>query len=499
MASRGMLPRIGGGGRLNRREGGLIACRMNETMSELAVELHEILGPKGWLTEAEVTGYARDWLDRYGAPPLGVARPASTAEVAAVVSACDLAGVPVIPQGGNTSLCGAAVAERPGAVILSLARMRSIGDPDPDSGTIDVDAGVVLAALHEALLPHDLIFPMHLGAEGTAQIGGLISTNAGGSHAARYGMMQDLVLGLEVVLHDGAIWDGMRHAQKDNAGYQLRKLFCGAEGTLGVVTRAVLKLYPAPKQRETALLAIPDLEALVALGTLIRTEAGEFISALEFFCDFGLDLALRHVDGLVCPLETRAPWYLLVELTAGSMRVPLAEMLSDILERGFDKAMVVDGTIAMSDSQRAALWALREEQPEGQRLEGPQLKHDISVPPGRLAGFLTQSEALCQAIMPGVRVNPFGHLGDGNTHYNLSLPEAGGSFDAVNAELALALGGLASDLGGSFAAEHGLGRSKVALANALRSPTERELMARIKAAFDPDGVLNPGVVVTEKP
>ncbi|RKF16164.1 FAD-binding oxidoreductase [Roseovarius spongiae] len=464
-------------------------------MSGLADKLDGLLGRKGWLTGADAAGHARDWLDRYGESPLGVARPRNTQETAAVVKACRAAGVSIVPQGGNTSLCGAAVAGRTGAVILSLARMRDISAPDPASGAIEVGAGVVLAALHEALEPHDLIFPMHLGAEGTAQIGGLIATNAGGSHAARYGMMQDLVLGLEVVLHDGTVWDGMRAVQKDNAGYQLRRLFCGAEGTLGVVTRAVLKVYPAPKQRETALLALPDLAALAAVGTALRAEAGEFISGAEFFCDLGLDLALRHVQGLDYPLESRAPWYLLVELTAGSARVPLSEMLSDILESGFEKGLVSDGAIAMSEAQRAALWALREEQPEGQRLEGPQLKHDISVPPGRLEQFLTQGAALCEEIMPGVRINPFGHLGDGNTHYNLSLPDAGGDFGPVKERLGLALGGLAGELGGSFAAEHGLGRAKVALADALRAPAERALQARIKAALDPEGVFNPGVVV----
>ncbi|TIT97364.1 MAG: FAD-binding oxidoreductase, partial [Mesorhizobium sp.] len=216
-------------------------------MADPVSVLQAILGPKGWLSGTDAEPYQRDWLNRYGVAPLGVARPVSTAEVAAVVKACREAGVAVIPQGGNTGLCGGAVADRPNAVIVSLSRMTAIGEPDPESGSIAVDAGVVLAALHEALEPHGLMFPMHLGAEGSARIGGLIGTNAGGSQAFRYGMMQDLVLGLEVVTPDGAVWDGLRAVQKDNAGYQLRKLFCGSEGTLGIVTRAVLRLYPAPK------------------------------------------------------------------------------------------------------------------------------------------------------------------------------------------------------------------------------------------------------------
>jgi FAD/FMN-containing dehydrogenase len=464
-------------------------------MSALAQELQELLGPKGWLTGADVAGYDRDWLDRYGAKPLGVARPGSTAEVSAVVAACHRAGVPVVPQGGNTGLCGAAVCGSESGVILSLARMQAIGTPDPATGAVEVEAGAVLAELHSALEGHGLIFPLHLGAEGTARIGGLIGTNAGGSHAFRYGMMQDLVLGLEVVLADGTIWDGMRSVQKDNAGYQLRKLFCGAEGTLGVVTRAVLRLFPEPRQRATALVALPDLAALTAFGTALRADAGEFLSGLEFFCDFGLELALRHVEGLEFPLETRAPWYLLVEIGSGSLRVPLEAILEEALERGFEAGQIVDGTIAMSEAQRATLWRLREEQPEGQRLEGAQLKHDLSVPPGRLEAFLTEAGGLCESLLPGVRINPFGHLGDGNTHYNLTPPEGRADFGNLAPTLAEALGGLAGRYGGSFAAEHGLGRSKIALADGLRGGVERDLMGRIKTALDPQDTLNPGVVL----
>lgn len=462
-------------------------------MADLAGKLGSLLGPKGWLTGDDVGGHARDWLDRYGAPPLGVARPASTEEVAQVVAACHAAGVAVVPQGGNTGLCGGAVCGAPGGVILSLARMNRIGAPDPASGAVEVEAGAVLAALHDTLAPADFIFPLHLGAEGTAQIGGLIGTNAGGSHALRYGMMQDLVLGLEVVLADGSVWNGLRAVQKDNAGYQLRKLFCGAEGTLGIVTRAVLRIFPAPKVRTTALLALPDMAALLETGTRLRAAAGEFLSGLEFFCDFGLDLALRHVTGLEFPLDTRAPWYLLVEMTAGSDMVPLDEIFEGVLSEAMEAGLVLDGTIAQSDAQRAVLWRLREEQPEGQRLEGAQLKHDISVPPGRLDAFIAEGAALCEGLLPGVRINPFGHLGDGNTHYNLSPPPGAPDFGDLAPRLAEGLGRLASEMGGSFAAEHGLGRSKIALADALRSPVERKLMLAVKQAFDAQGTLNPDV------
>ncbi|RUU12096.1 FAD-binding oxidoreductase [Mesorhizobium sp. USDA-HM6] len=464
-------------------------------MTDPVTTLSEILGPKGWLSGTDAEPYQRDWLNRYGVVPLGVARPANTAEVVAVVKACREAGVAVIPQGGNTGLCGGAVADRPNAAIVSLSRMTAIGEPDPESGSIAVDAGVVLAALHEALEPHGLMFPMHLGAEGSARIGGLIGTNAGGSQAFRYGMMQDLVLGLEVVTPDGTVWDGLRAVQKDNAGYQLRKLYCGAEGTLGVVTRAVLRLYPTPKQQASALLVMSDFAAAVSFGAYLRGEAGEFLAGLEFFSDVGLTLALKHLPDLTYQLETRGDVYLLVELASGSTRVPLDDILNSALEWSMEQGLVVDGALANSGSQRAQFWRLREEQPEGQRLEGEQLKHDISVPPGAIARFIKAGATICEAILPGVRINPFGHLGDGNIHYNLSPPEGRTDFDGKAGEFAEALAALATEMGGSFAAEHGLGRAKIAIAERNRSIVERELMARLKGAFDPSGTMNPGVLV----
>ncbi|AZO49058.1 MAG: FAD-binding protein [Mesorhizobium sp.] len=464
-------------------------------MTDPTAVLSEILGPKGWLSGSDSEPYQRDWLNRYGVPPLGVARPASTAEVAAVVNVCREAGLAVVPQGGNTGLCGGAVAEQPNAVIVSLSRMAAIGKPDLDSGSIIVEAGVVLAALHEALEPHGLMFPMHLGAEGSARIGGLIGTNAGGSLAFRYGMMQDLVLGLELVTPDGVVWDGLRAVQKDNAGYQLRKLFCGAEGTLGIVTRAGLRLYPTPKQQAGALLVLPDFAAAVSFGAFLRGEAGEFLTGLEFFCDLGLELALKHVPDLTYQLETRGDVYLLVELASGSPRVPLDGILNSALEWGMEQGLVLDGALATSGAHRAQFWRLREEQPEGQRLEGEQLKHDISVPPGAIARFIEAGARVCQDILPGVRINPFGHLGDGNIHYNLSPPEGRADFDGKAGRLAEALSALATEMGGSFAAEHGLGRAKIAMADRNRDAVERDLMARLKGALDPKGTMNPGVLV----
>lgn len=462
---------------------------------DLHNSLQSLLGEKGWLTPPDTKPWERDWLNRFGEEPLGVARPATCDEVSQVLKLCGSAGIPVVPQGGNTGLVGGSVLGQAGGVILSLSRLDRISEPDIASGTIEVEAGAILAHLHQNLQHSGFMLPMHLGAEGSAQIGGLIATNAGGSHAFRYGLMQDLVLGLEVVLPDGSIWNGLRRVQKDNGGYQLRKLFCGAEGTLGIVTKAVLKLVPEPTQEVTALLAVRDMDACCQLAILCRRQAGEFLSAMEFFSDFGLEMALAKVRNLTFPLESRAPFYLLLEAGAGSSLVPLKEIVSAIIEQAMAEGLVSDGVVAASETQRRQLWRLREAQPEGQRLSGPQLKHDISVPPGLMSEFLRRADKVCQEILPGVRANAFGHLGDGNVHYNLSPPVGRDGFFDFELAFAIQLGRLTSEMNGSFAAEHGLGRAKVALADQLREPLERRVMAQLKSAFDTAGLLNPGVAL----
>ena len=467
-------------------------------MDVLSTKLIALLGPKGWIGPEECQPWQRDWLDQYGEVPLGVARPKSTAEVAEVLRLCYAEGVPVVPQGGNTGLVGAGVLGEPGGVILSLSRMNAISSPDLSSGSISVEAGVILEQLHQSLEGTGLMFPMHLGSEGSAHVGGLIATNAGGSHAFRYGMMQELVLGMEVVLADGTIWNGMRAVQKDNAGYQLRKLFCGSEGTLGIVTRAILKLSTEPKQQLTALLAVRDASGLVKLATKLRAEGGEFLTAMEFFSDVGLGIALENIPGLVFPLQSRASFYLIVEAGSGSMQVPLDSILTEVMEWGMGEGIIVDGALAMPEAQRAVFWRLREEQPEGQRRLGAQLKHDISVPPGQLVNFLDRANDKCSEILEGVTINAFGHLGDGNVHYNLSPPIGQGDFSGREPEFAIKLGRLATIMGGSFAAEHGLGRSKTALADFLRDPVERSIMVSVKKALDVEVQLNPGVLVSSK-
>ena len=465
-------------------------------MDVLSTKLMALLGPKGWIGPEDCLPWQRDWLGQYGEVPLGVARPKSTAEVSDVLRLCHAEGVPVVPQGGNTGLVGAGVLGEPGGVILSLSRMNAISSPDLSGGSISVEAGVVLGQLHQSMEGTGLMFPMHLGSEGSAQVGGLVATNAGGSHAFRYGMMQELVLGMEVVLADGTIWNGMRAVQKDNAGYQLRKLFCGSEGTLGIITRAILKLSAEPKQQLTALLAVKEASGLVKLSTRLRAEGAEFLSAMEFFSDIGLDIAIENIPGLVFPLQSRASFYVLVEAGSGSMQVPLDSILTEVMEWGIDEGIVVDGALAVSEAQRAAFWRLREEQPEGQRRLGAQLKHDISVPPGQLVDFLDRANNECSEILGAVRINAFGHLGDGNVHYNLSPPLGQRDFSGLDNEFVIKLGRLATLMGGSFAAEHGLGRSKTALADCLRDSVERNLMGCVKKALDVEMQLNPGVLVS---
>ena len=465
-------------------------------MSTLSETFKHLLGPKGWIAPEDSSLWQQDWLGHIGQSPIGVACPKSSLEVSKVLKICYLNNIHVVPQGGNTGLVGASILDKPGGIILSLGRMKSISSVDKVNRSLKVEAGVILGDLHSLLEGSGFIFPMHLGSEGSAQIGGLIATNAGGNQAFRYGMMQDLILGLEVVLADGSIWNGMRSVQKDNTGYQLKKLFCGSEGTIGVVTKAVLKLSREPIKYETAIFAIENPENLVKLSTKFRLEAEEFLNAIEFFSNTGLDIALEYIPSLKFPLTNKSNYYLLVELASTSHHVPLDNILSDLIEWGYDKNLVIDGTIAATKAQRTAIWQLRENQPEGQRLMGVQLKHDISIPLNKFSEFLNLASKLCSKMLKDVIINPFGHMGDGNVHYNLSPPNGKKDFDGLNQDLSFLLSSIAQEMSGSFAAEHGLGRSKIFLADILRDPIEREMIHKVKSALDSKNQLNPGVVVS---
>lgn len=467
-------------------------------MNQISKSLRDLLGQKRWITGNECISWQRDWLDSYGEEPLGVAIPKTVSELQAIISICYQNQIAIVPQGGNTSLVGSAVLGSPGGIILSLSKMNKILSLDISSGIIIVEPGVILENLHEYLRDTNLMLPMHLGSEGSAQIGGLIATNAGGNNAFRYGMMQDLVYGLEVVLADGSIWNGMRHVQKDNSGYQLRKIFCGSEGTLGVISKAVLKLVPKPSQTLTSLFVINEASHLIKIANKLKTECGEFLSAMEFFSDTGMQIALDNIPNLLFPLSSRGKYYFLVELHACSKKVPLELIFSEIIESAFEEEIIIDGSIATSEKQRKIFWRLRDEQPEGQKRLGYQLKHDISVPPGKLVSFLNDADKICNELLPGTRINPFGHIGDGNVHYNLSPPLGAKSFKNLDSKFSFRLSKLVEDLGGSFAAEHGIGRSKLELNYQLRSPIEKKLMHAIKKSFDTKNNLNPGAVVVKK-
>lgn len=462
----------------------------------LVDKLAMLLGSKGWLTDAsDTTKYSRDWLNKYGVPPIGVARPASTMETSEVLRLCYETNTPIVPQGGITGLVGASVACAPGTIILSLERMNNIESIDEQNFTTTIGAGVVLEQLHNTLAEKDLMFPLHLGSQGSAQIGGLIATNAGGSHAFRFGTMQDLVLGLEVVLPTGEIWDGTRHLLKDNTGFQLRKLFCGSEGRLGVITRAVLKTYPTHKSQATALIALPNLKSALQFGRVVRNSISEFLTALEFFDDNILELTLKNVSETKWPMDSRSPIYLLVELSCSLKNFELSEFFENFLEDAFKSELITDAVLSQSEEQRLSIWKIRENLPEATLREGPQLKHDISVPVTEIPSFLQDCSTKIKSILPNVRIWSFGHLGDGNIHYNLSPPIGQNDFGSHSDIISYIIYKTAEQHGGSFAAEHGIGRSKKLIADELRSPVERNLMRKIHESIDPKNIMNPGVII----
>ena len=467
--------------------------------SQALAAMRDRVGPRGWIDDADgLVPYLTEWRGNYHPQAAAVVRPASSAEVADVVRLAAGAGIAIVPQGGNTGLCGgAAAAEHGRDIILSTERLNRIRAIDPLNYTITVEAGVVLRAVQEAAAAADRLFPLSLGAEGSCQIGGNLATNAGGTGVLRYGNARDLTLGLEVVLPDGAIWDGLRSLRKDNTGYDLKQLFIGAEGTLGIITAAVLKLFPKPKQVETALIAVPDPAAAVALLALARAGSGDAVSAFELIPRIGIDMALKHVAGTVDPLDEPAAWYVLAELTEPVADAHLREKLEALLEQAFEAGLVLDAAIASSGTQAQQLWFLREAIVEAQRFEGAAIKHDVSVPLAAVPEFLRRAgEAVGEAV-PGARIIPFGHVGDGNIHFNLNQPLEGdgAAFAARLKEINRLVHDVVADLGGSISAEHGVGRLKRDELAERKSPVEMDLMRKIKATLDPAGTMNPGKVL----
>lgn len=459
--------------------------------------LRAAVGDRWVLTGAAMAGYLTDWSGRFTGDALAVVRPSSTAEVAAVVRTCAEAGVPVVPQGGHTGLVGGGTPPVDGsAVVLSLTRMRTVRELDPAAGTVTVEAGVVLADLHERLAPHGRAFPVSLGSEGTATIGGLVSTNAGGTAVLRYGMTRDLVLGLEVVLPDGRVWDGLRALRKDNTGYDLTQLFVGAEGTLGVVTAAVLRLVPATPSRAVAIVALPSLDAAVRMLRLLQDRAGGELTAWEVMSRTALELVLTHVPGSRDPFAEAHEWYGLVEIAgAEGQGERVADVVESALGAAADERLLADAVLAGGAGQREALWALREGISEAQKVEGPSVKHDVTLPIGELAAFAAAAADRVHGVLPGTRLVTYGHVGDGNLHYNLSAPPGEeAALRDLASELTAAVYAEVVARGGSISAEHGLGRLKRAAAAAAKSEVEVELMRTLKAALDPRGLMNPGVL-----
>jgi FAD/FMN-containing dehydrogenase len=405
-------------------------------------------------------------------------------------------------MGGNTSMVGgAAVSEDGSQLVLSLSRMGRVRAIDPLDMTMEIEAGVPLKAAQQAAEDAGCLLPLSISSEGSAQIGGVLATNAGGNNTVRYGNARDLVLGLEVVLPDGQVWNGLRRLHKDNTGYCLRQLFVGSEGTLGIITAAVLKLYPQPRETAVALCAVGSPEAALDLFNRLQRHDAAAIQAFEYMSGLGVDLVLQYIPGSVLPFAVPAPAYVLIELATPREGAGLRESLELVLGAAMEAAIVADAVIAESGAQRSALWRLREEHSEAQKLAGASVKNDVSVPVSKVPELIRRATEVCERLVPGIRCVPFGHLGDGNIHMNLVQPEGGdgAAFLARDHALMDAVNEVVRDLDGSFSAEHGIGRLKPYMMPEWRGGPELDLMRRIKAALDPQGILNPGKLLPGAP
>ncbi len=461
----------------------------------MTTDFTALVGASNVLTGADMAPYLAEGRGLYQGSARAVVRPGSTAEVAAVVRACAQAGIAMVPQGGNTGLCGGGVPDN-GAVVISTERLTRVRDVDAANFTMVAEAGCVLSTLHSVAEEHDCLFPLSLGAEGSCRIGGNVSTNAGGVNVLRYGNTRDLVLGLEVVLADGRVWDGLRSLRKDNTGYDLKHLFIGAEGTLGIVTACALKLFPRPREMATAMIALPEPAAALGILAAARAASGDAGTACELIPRIGVDLCLSHVAGTRDPFGAPHPWLLLLELSS-SRPGGLREALEGVLERALEDGLALDAVLAESGEQRKALWRIREGIPEAQKREGGSIKHDVAVPTSRVPEMLDRCTRAVEAALPGVRVVAFGHLGDGNIHFNLTQPRGGdkSAFLAQWERMNLIVHDIVADMGGSVSAEHGIGRLKIAEMARYKSAVELEMMRRVKDALDPLGLMNPGKVL----
>lgn len=462
-------------------------------------QIKEAVGPKGYTEDIRVMApYLADWRGNFnGAAPI-VVLPKSTAEVSAVVKICAAAGIAMVPQGGNTGLVRGGIPTEAGdQIVINLSRMNKVLDVDARSFTLKTEAGATLQSIQEAASEADRLFPLSLAAEGSCQIGGNIGTNAGGIHVMRYGNTRDLVLGLEVVLPNGDIWDGQTALRKDNTGYDLKQLFIGAEGSLGIVTGAVLKLFPAPKAIETAFIGCASAEDALSMLARFREVRGDHLTAFEIFPRQGLELVLKNIPGTRDPLAEEHPWYALVEFWAANAEEPLKDameaMLAELLEAGLGSDAAIPATI----EQRNALWKLRESFAEALRAEGAGFACDVSVPVASIPEFIARADAAVEALLPGAITVGFGHAGDGNIHYNMGPPAGMGMAELVKLAggLSRAVHDIVVDLDGSISAEHGIGRQRAPELAHYKDDLSLSMMRGIKASIDPENLMNPGVIL----
>jgi FAD/FMN-containing dehydrogenase len=435
----------------------------------------------------------------YEGKALALALPRSTADVSKLLAFCNALRIGVVPQGGNTSYCGGTAPDASGTqLVLSLRRLNAIREVNPINESMIVEAGCILADVQRAAANAGRFFPLSLGAEGSCQIGGNLSTNAGGVNVVRYGMTRDLVLGLEVVLADGRVLSTLNTLRKDNTGYDLRHLFIGAEGTLGVITAASLKLFPAPHSVATAFVAVPNPASAVSLLAELRKYCGDLVSSFELVPDIAIRLVTEHLPSARSPLDTGSPWYVLCEITSALSNEPLAERLEAALAAALETGLITDASLAQSERERQDFWFVREQIPEAQRRDGPSIKHDISLPLDRLAEFIAGTSDWLHDQVPEGFLVCYGHVGDGNLHFNINQSTntaAAGALLARQDEIRRAIHDRVHELGGSFSAEHGIGRHKVEELERYATPLELELMRHIKRAFDPIGIMNPGKVL----
>ncbi|HCK76090.1 MAG TPA: hydroxyacid dehydrogenase [Gammaproteobacteria bacterium] len=466
-------------------------------MPALLSRLRDILDDRDIITDrAEAEPYLEERRGRFRGESDVIVRPRDVAEVQAVVRACLSEKTSLVPQGGNTGLCGGAVAES-GQVIVSLGRLNKVRHLDRANNTMTVEAGCVLADLQIRARDAHRFFPLSLGAEGSCQIGGNLATNAGGINVLRYGNAREQVLGIEAVMPNGELFSDLHGLRKNNTGYDLKQLLIGSEGTLGVITAATLKLYPHPDQSITALAALRDLQSSISFLEYAQSGSGGTLCSFELMPRIGLDFACRHVVGCSDPMTTPHDWYVLLSLQASGDAIDVEILLSRILETAFEAGEITDAVVASSEQQAQDLWKLREGLVEGQRFEGGSIKHDISVPVSKVPEFIDRASETVTQRVPGIRPCPFGHVGDGNIHFNLSQPVEmdGTAFLALWEEINYLVHDQVAELGGSFSAEHGVGISKIDEMYRYKDPTALAIMATIKRALDPDNLFNPGKVI----